>query len=299
MKGLRVQMSRYLYSLVRCVPNPRTGEFVNYGAIVGDPASGDWSVRWVSNERHVQRLADATVRGAVHSFLSHLSEQVEENRLRAESTGESALDEAWLRDIYDQHRNVVQLSAPSFMIAPHAEEALDIIFNRMIIDPVTETRPGVNKHRVLRDLREAYRKASIDPHLLREKPELYVGGHVHTLVDFAIGNGRVVQVTQAWSFQRTTLDSISTDVKSWAYALGRLRTGEDEARVVDAHRSSVIDRNVDLEVVIAPPETSAQQEVYGEAEQIFEQLDARMVPLAEIGNVGARATELLELDAAH
>ena len=38
-------MGRYVYSLVRCVPDPRTGEFVNVGAIAGDPFTGDWSVR--------------------------------------------------------------------------------------------------------------------------------------------------------------------------------------------------------------------------------------------------------------
>ena len=50
---------RYVFSLVRCVPNPRTGEFVNVGAIAGDPESEDWSVRqvgqWITAVRAATR----------------------------------------------------------------------------------------------------------------------------------------------------------------------------------------------------------------------------------------------------
>jgi hypothetical protein len=131
---------------------------------------------------------------------------------------------------------------------------------------------------------------------LRERPELYVGGHVHTLVDFAIGNGRVVQLTQGWSFQRAVPEDISIEVKAWGYALGRLRQGSDDARVVDAQsRASRIDRGVDVEVVIAPPKTPGQQRVYEEAHQIFDQIGAQINTLDEVNVVGSRAAELLDL----
>ena len=288
-------MNRYLYCLVRCVPNPRTGEFVNYGAIVGDPSSGDWSVRQVSNEQHVRKLADRATRAAAHSFLSAVGEQIEQERHLAETAAEPTLSEAWLHTLHHDHRNLVQLTPPTPVVAENAEQALNMIFERMIIDPVSEVRSQITKTRVLTKLRDAYRNVHIGRPLLREKPELYVGGHVHTLVDFAIGNGRVVQITQGWSFQRTVPEGISTEVKAWGYALGRLREGTDEARVIDSHKASGIDRGVDLEVVIAPPITSEQECAFDEAEQVFSQVGAQVNTLDDVAVIGARAAELLEL----
>ncbi|MGH3381029.1 MAG: DUF3037 domain-containing protein [Actinoallomurus sp.] len=287
-------MSRYLYCLVRCVPNPQTGEFVNYGAIVGDPVSGDWSVRHVSSEKHVRKLADPATRSAVHSFLADIGEQIEEDRVLADTSGESRLSEAWLEALHYDHRNVVQLTPPTPIVAGNAEQALDLLFRHMIIDPVSEPHTQLTKKRVLAELREVYRNASIGGHLLREKPELYVGGHVHTAVDFAIGNGRVVQLTQGWSFQRATAEGISTEVKAWGYALGRLREAGEDARIIDAHsRSSPIDTGVDLEVVVVPPLTSAQEQVYDEARQVFGQVGAQVSTLDDVRGVGVRAAELL------
>jgi hypothetical protein len=50
-------MSRYIYSIVRCLPDPRTGEFMNVGAIAGDPATGDWAIRQLSNTERVRKFA--------------------------------------------------------------------------------------------------------------------------------------------------------------------------------------------------------------------------------------------------
>ncbi|TMR35550.1 DUF3037 domain-containing protein [Actinomadura geliboluensis] len=288
-------MNRYLYSLVRCVPNPRTGEFVNYGAIVGDPSTGDWSVRQVSNERHVQRLADRATRDAAHDLLSDVGERIEAERLQAETAGPTSLTEEWLQALYHDHRSVVQLSPPTPIVADSAEAALDIVFKQMIIDPVVNRpRSQITKTRVLAELRDAYRNAAIQRHLLRERSDLFVGSYVHTLVDFAIGNGSVVQLTQGWSFQRSSLEEMATEVKAWGYALGRLRSGEEEARVMGAHHASRIERDVDVEVVIAPPTTPGQQQVFEEAGQVFDQVGARVSTLDDVEAVGTRAAELLD-----
>ena len=58
---------RYLYSLIRFVPDPGAGEFVNVGAIVGAEETGDWQIRFVRNsdraesiDRHGGRFAAVT-----------------------------------------------------------------------------------------------------------------------------------------------------------------------------------------------------------------------------------------------
>ncbi len=288
-------MNRYVYSLVRCVPDPRTGEYVNVGAIAGDPLTGDWSIRQVSNESRVRKLAGLLQIDAVHRFMTEVGIQIDDMRTGMEEDDDVApLDESWLQRLHYDHRNVVQLSVPTPMAADSAEQALDALFAGQVTDPQMEARDRiVTKWRVISDVREAYRQAHVDARLIQPKPELYVGAHVHTVLDFAIVAGRALQVTQGWSFRRTRVDEVSTQVKAWAFAVGLLRARE-EARLVSAREQvSSIDPDVDLEVVIAPPETAEQVRAYDEAQQVFDRLGASVRDLEEVGLVGTRAAELV------
>jgi len=286
-------MTRYLYSLIRCVPDPRTGEFVNVGAIAGDPESEDWSVRQVSSESRVRKLADALALGAVHEFLSRVGFEIDRRQGLA---GESSqiLDEAWLNRLHYDHRNVVQLSPPAPILAEDAEQALDVLFGREIIDPVTQPRDrAITKHRVIRDLRLAYERTQIQPGQLRRKVDLFVGEHVHTSVDYAIANGVAVQLTQGWSFQGVHVDSVSEQVKAWAYALRQLRDGL-ESRVLGAENwVRPVDPTVDIEVVVTLPTGVAQRSAYDEAHEVFVQLGASVRQLQDVDVVARNAAELL------
>src|SRR4051812_36247731 len=99
-------VERYLYALVRCVPNPRTGEFINFGAIAGRPETGDWSIRQVSNESRVRRLAGAEELQAVHGFLARVGLDLDQQQLLWEEQAGEPLDAAWLDRLYHDHRNV-------------------------------------------------------------------------------------------------------------------------------------------------------------------------------------------------
>lgn len=284
---------RYIYSLVRCVPDPRTGEFVNIGAIAGDADTGDWAVRQVSSERRAIKLAGAGALAAVHGFLARAQEAIEmQDLLIDDQGGTEYLTEEWLHRLHQDHRNLVQLAPPTPMVADSAEDALDLIFERMIIDPVAQTRGYVTKHAVLADVREAYRTAELDPIAVRPRAEVFVGANVHAGVDFAVANGVTVQLTQAWSFQRAGVDEVSTQVKAWAYALGRVRDGET-ARVVAGDQVSTIAPDVDLQVVVARPKTRDQEKAYEEAAQVFEDLDATVNDFGAAQAVGERAATLM------
>jgi hypothetical protein len=287
-------MGRYVYSLVRCVQDPRTGEFVNVGAIAGDPSTGDWSVRQVSSENRVRKLAGPAALLAVHGFLARVGDQIDSLQAGMFEGAEELLSENWLQGLYHDHQNVVQLSAPAPILAEDAEQALEILFSRQIIDPVSQAREGsLTKHRALHDIRRAYQRAALDPHLVRQRVELHVGDRVHTSLDFAIANGSAVQLTQGWSFQGTLVSAVSEQVKAWAYALKCLRDGLD-ARVVSVDdRISSVAQDVDLEVVVIQPRTPEQRLVYQEALQVFAQIGAAVHDLEDVDAVGSRAAELV------
>ncbi|WP_436760424.1 DUF3037 domain-containing protein [Streptosporangium sp. V21-05] len=66
-------MSRYIYSIVRCLPDPRTGEFVNVGAVAGDPDTGDWAVRRLSNTDRIKKFAPPAAINVTDRFMVRLS----------------------------------------------------------------------------------------------------------------------------------------------------------------------------------------------------------------------------------
>ncbi len=288
--------NRYLYALVRCVPDPRTGEFINIGAIAGHAQTGDWAVRQVSSEKRAFKLAGSAALETVHGFLARTQEAIEMQELLFDQDVDPSteyLTESWLYGLYQDHRNVVQLAQPTPMLAASAEEVLDIVFERMIIDPVSQPRNvGTTKHAVLAGVRAAYQLAQLPPLMIRQRADIYVGANLHSPVDFAIANGAAVQLTQAWSFQVNGVAEITTQVKSWAYALRRIRDGET-ARVISDSQVSTIAPDVDLQIVVAPPKTAEQTEAFEEASQVFEELRATVNDTKSAQNVADRAVELI------
>ncbi|MFG1705884.1 DUF3037 domain-containing protein [Nonomuraea sp. M3C6] len=286
-------MSRYLYSIVRCLPDPKTGEFVNIGAIAGDPATGDWSLRQLSNLQRVRRFVDRPILETATGCLLKLYDEIERNQAALLEDAGEPLGEDWLDRLHHDYRNVVQFSAPAPVIADDAQDALAFVFDHLIVDPVESPKHrSVTRHALQSQLRKAYQEANIADHLVRSKVQLHVGARLQSPMDFAIANGRAVQLTQTWSFRLAQVDEVPDRVKSWGYAIGRFRDGED-ARVVDAFGNvSRIAPDVDLEVVIAPPETPEEIKAYEEAEQVFENLRAEVHASQDVGAISARAAEL-------
>ncbi|WP_062354493.1 DUF3037 domain-containing protein [Herbidospora yilanensis] len=286
-------MSRYVYSIVRCLPDPRTGEFVNVAAVAGDPVAGDWSYRQLSNLERVQRFAGRAALEEVLGSLLDLDAQIDRHRESLLADHGQLIPDDWLDRLHHDHRNVMQFSPPAPILADSAEDALAVIFDHMLIDPVAPARqPSITRYQLQRTMRQAFHRAEIPEEFVRPRVQIYVGEKLHSAVDFAIANGRVVQLSQAWSFRLAQIDEVPLKVMAWGYALQRLRSG-DEAKVVDAAgRVSEIGRDVDLQVMIAPPETSEQVAAFEEAQQVFKDVDAEVRLAAAADDLGSKAAEL-------
>src|SRR5487761_1117631 len=128
---------RFVYSLIRFVPDPARGEFVNVGAIVGSEESSEWQSRQVDNLVRARAIDEHKSLDAVWSFLDRIGRQIDDYDRSQHTLFDSgpALSEDWLHQEFIEHRNVVQLSPPAPMVASSADEALDRIFDQMVIDP--------------------------------------------------------------------------------------------------------------------------------------------------------------------
>lgn len=183
---------RYVYSVVRFVPDPARGEFVNIAAIVGSEESSEWQWSQVDNPVRARAIDDRSALGAVWAFLDRVGREMDGYERAQESLFEPEveLSEDWLQRLYVDHQNLVQLSPPAPMVAASAEEALERVFDEMIPDPVRRRHPFRKKHDALAAVRRAYGKYSVQKGVnLRERVALETLHHRERF-DFAVTNGR-------------------------------------------------------------------------------------------------------------
>jgi len=280
---------RYVYSVVRYVPNPASGEFVNIGAIAGSDETGDWSLRQAGNPRRARLFGPLESLNAVDAFMNEIGSRLDRFALMQDEE----ISEAWLDDLHRRHRNVVQLSAPTPVIAESAEEALGYVFSQAIVDDVGSsgaTRAYSTRLRLFSELKTSYRKVGIGPAFLREKASVVADGLLAPM-DFVVGNGVALQLAHTWSFQIQTLGEVARDIKSWGFTMERLlkhggsTVGEQIAEIRP---------ETPVQVVYASPLTAEQAKTFDEAKLVFDDLGVTAVRQEDLGRVADSARQNLQ-----
>src|SRR5215217_1471012 len=191
---------RYVYSVVRFVPDPARGEFINVGAIVGSEESSEWQLRQVESPRRARFIDEHRTLPIVWSFLDSIGRAIDDYEAVVNGMlGPNVeLSEDWLRALYIEHQNVVQLSQPTPMAAASAEEALEKVLQELIVDSARERRGTQSKHTALAAVRRSYRENHIGKKNVQERATLETQHNHRERVDFAVTNGRVVQLAHTW-----------------------------------------------------------------------------------------------------
>lgn len=285
---------RYVYSVVRFVPDPARGEFVNVGAIAGSEDSSEWLWRQVENPVRARAVDDHKALEAVWSFLDRVGREMDEYEKAQETLFEPSaeLSEQWLQRLYAEHRNVVQLSPPTPMVAASADEALDRVFDQMVLDPAMRRHPFHKKHAALAAVRAAYRKYSVQKGVnLRERVALETAHHRERF-DFAVTNGRALQLTHTWSFQVPDQVQVAEQVKAWGWTVRDVQQGGGHIRLADGSQFDV-GSEVDVEVVYVPPAPGQNAPAMNDALNVFDTLNVTHTALEGADHVGERAHHLL------
>ena len=248
-------MMRFIYSLIRFVPDPARGEFVNVGAIVGSDDSSEWQLRQVSNPARARGLDDERALDLVWAFCDRVGADIDrfDDSLHGLFDADIELSEDWLETLHTQHRNVVQLSPPTPMAADSADEALDRLFSQMILDPARHRRSTVTtKHGVLAAMRSAYRECGLRRNRrFVERARLSTVDHSMP-VDFAVVNGRALQLVQTWSFQAADQQALAQQVRCWGWVMHRTRM---EGGHLNGSGEQVceVNRDIPITAVYVPP----------------------------------------------
>jgi hypothetical protein len=278
----------YQYSVLRFVPDPARGEFVNLAVIAGDDDLGDWELRGVSRYRRAKAIDEDDRLGAALDFVARLDDRISTQSLWPEG-GPLVTDE--LNRWSVEMQNIVQVTQPTPVVAQSAAEAVELLYERLIVDP--EAREyGEKKFRAVQSTREAYREHEVPDTAIARWASVRVGPY-NAPFDFAVHNGQAVQLVQCWSFQQTGQAELAEQVKSWAWVVHELRKvngsvlgrGEAEARPVDS--------GVEVASVYIPPRSEDSSEAYDEAMAAFEEVNVLAVPVSEAGELGSRAAAYL------
>lgn len=286
---------RYIYSVVRFVPDTVRGEFVNVGVLAGSDESSEWDIRTVGNQKRARSLDEKGLLGLVWSFVDDIGREVDRHteavqKSLFDSTG-SKISEEWLTELSQQSRNVVQFSTPAVIVAGDIDEALNDLFEQFIVDPESRRFTFKKKHVALAAVRRAYREAGLRPQEHFEEGANVKGQHHKERFDFVVANGRAVQLAQTWSFQVPNQEDLTEQVKAWAWTVGDIRHHGGTAET--ATRRIEVPHDVDIEVVYVPPANGGPRVALNEALAAFQEINVRSVEANQATRVGLQASELI------
>lgn len=283
---------RHDYWVVRYVPDPVRGEFVNIGVVAG--AGDDFAFRRVSSLQRASRLGgSATV---THAFLNRISESISTTLDEMQAFMELPSDRmsrGFIEDLRIRMHNIVQISPPRPVRAQSAEDAADIAFDLMVVDqgPVTVHR---SRTLVARRLHEAF---AHDPEVMR-----YVAQARHARVegqridyDVAVTDDVTLQMTQAWSFDLQNLKRLETNIQAWNYLMSLVRKeGGQLVRPRAPERSTLrIPDDVDINVLYRPPVSREGQRLFKTAQRGWRGLRIQALEETQAEKVVQEARELV------
>ena len=285
---------RFVYSLVRFVPDPARGEFVNVGAVAGSEESSEWAIRQIENPRRARALGPPEALEAVWSFIGRVDTVLDRHQESLHQIFEADIvpSEDWLERLHKDHRNIVQISSPTPMVAETVEEALDKVFDLLVVDPDRHRYSFRKKNEVLAALRRAYRAQSIHRDEALCERVMLATQHHRERFDFAVANGNVVQLAHSWSFQVPDQVSLSESVKSWGWTVRDVQASGGSI-TVGGERVFEVDRSVDIAVAYIPPAEGQESPALDEARNVFDSLGIDPVPVEHVGRVARRAQDLL------
>ena len=125
---------KFIYSVVRFVPDTFRGEFVNVAVIAGSEETGEWLVRRVGNTRHPQRLDPTTPITPVWAYLDGVVAVIDSLGDDAGTSEFGELNRDWLEAEHQRLGNIVQLTSPRAMVADSVEAAAASMFEQFVVD---------------------------------------------------------------------------------------------------------------------------------------------------------------------
>ena len=235
---------------------------------------------------------------AANEFMIDIEERIDVSRdkniaawLSESYDPDLAITEQLIDDLSTRRRGVVHLSQPRPVLADTAEDALDLLTPELLVEPTPRVFRRLTKQRVVADVRWSYLTAGLDEAALQQRPALRVGRdkqfHFHS--DFAVVTDHVMQLCSAWSFQIVDVEDVSRNIQAWGWNVRELR---DYGGVLDDGHTRV-PNDVDLQVIVALDPSPEGQQALADAESVFAEVHASVVPYPDRQRIAESALRLV------
>jgi Protein of unknown function (DUF3037) len=285
---------RYDFSVVRFVPDAVRGEFVNIGVIVGSDQTAEWTLRLTDNRKRAQKIDVDSRLGHALKYVEKMEREIEEYRDAIEDAQapEMEISAAWLRLLASQSRNVVQLTEPAAVSAESIHDALEFVFDQFVLEAESQRAKFIPRSTAVARIADAYRQLNLTGDHVVRRPRVHGPKYADTF-DFVVGNGRAVQLAQAFSFAVSGQESVIERVKSWSWTVKDIR---ENGGVASADgRNVAIGQDVEIKAVIVRPQTELSDDsFFDEAMEAFADTKVEPVTLNDVGDVALRAVMLLQ-----
>lgn len=265
----------YHYWIVRYVPDPVRGEFVNIALLVGRDGQ-DWAFRKVTSLQRATRLGGDPLianywlrefEGMVKALNHRQAPDPEPFFAALADTGEN-ISAAIIARLAARLNNAVQISSPFPIVAESAQAGLSMLFDHLVADPQVQPRELFGT-RVGNYVAEQFRRALPEGSraVIRSRPHVLVGAVPRT-ANFAVAEDRVEQITNTWSFNLSDVEKVSTEIQAWVAHMNRLRRkgGTLESR---GKPPLSIPNDVQLRVVYEEPRLSSARPALEIAQEVW------------------------------
>lgn len=290
---------RHIYSVARFVPDATRGEFINIGILAGSEETNEWVLQTVSRDTRASRLDDSNYLPEARRQLAVISTKLDRftDSLGAMLAPDDlpGISEEWVARLASDYGNMLQFTQPHAAIGTSAQDVIDKLWPLLIAEPDATTPKGRTKNTALGVVRSALKRHMVTSNQWQQAVRLQTNNS-HARVDFAIHNGKVVQLTQCWSFQINDQDSLLADIKAWAWTIRDLR--RSGGKVIGNSTALVVEPRTDVAAVFVPP-SDLRSPTFAEAQTVFadNEVDATSLPVERADEIGIIAARSLGLNA--
>lgn len=292
-KGKEGDVEPYNTWILRYVPDPVRGEFVNIGVIAG--LGEDWAVERVHNFRHAARLGGQPK--LLQPWLRRFEQLASPTNVYMDylDSGVAGEPERWtdglVRDLSARMNNALRIDAVPPTMAVDAKSAAALMFSLVVLDTPSEERMR-RKTRMIKSFRHALlQNWGGDRTLpLLAKPKVSLGRQRQRF-DLGLHNSKVLQLTQAVSFKRSSLDQIRQEVNAWNYQVLRIRDNGGE--VAAKEHSWNVPNDVAITVVHDEPPSSESRDIFLDAAEGWKNLEVDFVSDTHVEEAADKALELI------
>lgn len=256
-------MAKYHYSVIRFVPSPVRGEFVNLGLLIGSDQTGEWLIEVVGSKTRAAKLDDDNLLPMVVTDLQRLQSTVESYAEPDMFDPRVELSESWLLELSRDSRNQLQFSHPNAVLAENIGAAFEKLWGRLVVESLPTRRSSMTKATVTARYLAALDKLQLNRKHLKKRVTLETS-RSHTNIDIAVHNGVVKEITQCWSLQIKSAEPLLNEIKAWGWTIKTLR--EQGGRILTNKAELQVPNDVHVGVIYAGSE---DKDVVKEAMDVF------------------------------